>query len=103
MSFEDNIGNKGDLPLVTHMDFETTATADNYLNPEPRNMFVTSYTLIFAFHPKLNLKRVVEQRSFGHPLSKLATIDCLTSDQKCTNKILVQQLKDCAISVSHKK
>ena len=53
MSFEDNIGNKGDLPLIPYIDFETTA--ENFLTPEQNKMFVVSYTLIFAFHPKLNL------------------------------------------------
>ena len=28
VSFEDNIGNKGDLPLVAYMDFETTAPVE---------------------------------------------------------------------------
>ena len=81
VSFEDNIGNKGAFPLVGYMDFETTAPADSCLNPEQKNRLVASYTLIFGFQPKLNLKRVVVQRSFGHPLSKLGTIDFLTSDQ----------------------
>ena len=67
-------------------------------------MFVVSYTLIFAFYPKLNLNRVVVQRRFGHPLLKLATIDYLTRDQlEFVNKDLVQQLKDCVISVSERK
>ena len=34
VSFEDNIGNKGDLPLVVYLDFEATAPADNFLAPE---------------------------------------------------------------------
>ena len=53
MSFEDNIGNKGDLPLIPYIDFETNA--ENFLTPEQNKMFVVSFTLIFAFHPKLNL------------------------------------------------
>ena len=53
MSFEDNTGNKGDLPLVAYIDFETTA--ENFLTPEQNKMSVVSYTLIFAFHPKPNL------------------------------------------------
>ena len=41
VSFEDKIGNKGNLPLV-------------FLTQEQKKIFVVSYTLIFAFHPKLN-------------------------------------------------
>ena len=104
VSFEDNIGNKGDLPLVAYMDFETTAPAENFLNPKQNTMFVVSYSLIFAFHPKLNLNSVVVQRSFGHSLLKLSAIDYLTGDQlEFVDKDLVQQLKQCAISVFGKK
>ena len=95
VSFEDNISNKGDLPLVAYyMDFKTTAPADNCLNPEQKNMFVVLCTLIFAFHPKLNLKRIVVQRSFGYPLSKLATIDYLTIE--CIDNIsaAIKKLRD---------
>ena len=72
------------------MDFETTAPAENFLTPEQNKMFVVSYTLIFAFHPKLNLNRVIVQRSFGHSLLKLATVDYLTKDQlKFVDKDLI--------------
>ena len=81
VSFEVNIGNKGDLPLVAYMDFETTPSVKHFLTPQQNKMFVVSYTFIFAFHPKLNLNRVIVQRSFGHSLLKLATVDYLTEDQ----------------------
>ena len=67
-------------------------------------MFVVSYTLIFDFHPKLNLNRVIVQRSFDNSLSKLATVDYLTEDQlKFIDKDLTNQLKDCAINVSERR
>ena len=95
MTSEENIGNKGDLPLVAYMDFETNAPAENFLRPEQNTKFVVSYTLIFAFHPKLDLNRILVQRSFGYPLLKLATVDYLTEDQN--------QLKACAINVSERR
>ena len=104
VSFEDNIDNKGDLPLVTYMDFETTACAQNFLTPEQNKMFAVSYTLMFAFHPKLNLNRVILQRSLGHSLSKLATVDYLNDDKlKFVDKDSINQLKDCAINVSERR
>ena len=104
VSFEDNIGNKGDLTLVAYIGFETTAPAENFLNREQKTMFVVSYTLIFAFHLKFNSNHVVVQRSSGHLLLKLVTIDYLTKDQlEFVDKDLVQQLKDCVISVSETK
>ena len=100
----DNIGNEGDLALVAYKGFETTALAENLLNPEQNTILVVSYILIFSFLPKLNLNRVVVQRNLGHPLLKLATIDYLTKDQlKFVDKDLLQQLKDCAISVLERK
>ena len=103
MTFEDNIGSKGDLPLVSYMNFGTTTTAENFLTTEQNTMFVVSYTLIFAFYPKLDLNRVVLQRRFGHSLLKLARVDYLTEDQlKFVDKDLINRLKDCAIRVSER-
>ena len=100
MSFEDNIGNKGDLLLVAYMDFETTAPAENFLTPERNKMVVVSFMVISAFHPKLNLNRVIIQRRFAHSLLNLATVGYLTEDQlKFVDKDLINQLKDCAINV----
>ena len=103
MSFEDSIRYKGDLPLVANMDFETTAPTENCLNPEQK-MFIVSYVVIFAFHPKLNLEHVVVQRSFGRTYKKLTIIDYLTNNQTVSINIeLVKQLKDCAINVRQRK
>ena len=104
MTSGENIGNKGDLPLVAYMDFETNAPAENFLRPEQNTKFVVSYTLIFAFHPKLDLNRILVQISFGYPLLKLATVDYLTKDQlKFVDKDLINQLKACAINVSERR
>ena len=104
VSFEDNIGSKGDLPLVAYMNFETIAPVDNFLTPEQNKMFVVSYTLIFAFHPTLNLNRVIVQRSFGYSLLKLRTEDYPTEHQlEFFDKDLINQLKDCAINLSERR
>ena len=98
VSFQESIGNKGDLPLVAYMNSETIASAQNFLTSEQNK------TLIFAFHPKLNLNRVILQRSFGHSLLKLATVDYLTEDQiKFVGKGLINRLKDCVINVSERR
>ena len=36
---------------------------------------------MFAFHPDINFERVIIERSFGHSLDKLTTLDCLTRYQ----------------------
>ena len=104
VSFEGNIGNKGDLPLIAYMDFERTTPAENFLTPEQNQMFVLSYTLIFAFHPKLNLNRVIVQRCFDRSLLKLTMVDYLTEDQlKFVDKNFRNQLKDCATNVPKRR
>ena len=66
-------------------------------------MFVVSYVVILALHPKLKMNRVIIQRSFGHSLEQLTTINYLTNDQMpFVNINLIKQLKDCTSEVSRK-
>ena len=62
VSFEDNLKYKGDIPLRAYADFEITAPTADYKNPENKSMFAVSYCIVFAWHPKLNLKRQVVVR-----------------------------------------
>ena len=67
-------------------------------------MNAVSYVIIFAFHPDLDMKRIIIERSFGHSIQKLTMIDCLTSEQlKYSDTITLKQLRDCTISVASKK
>ena len=75
LNFDNHIGNKGDLQLIAYKDIETTAPAKNFLIPEQNEKFIVSNTLIFAFSPKLNINCIIVQKSFGHFLLKLATVD----------------------------
>ena len=75
VTFEDNLGYKGDLPVIAYIDLETTASTDSCFDPEQKKMFVVSYVIILAFHPKLKMDRVIIQCSFGHSLEQLTTID----------------------------
>ena len=101
ISFQDNFNSKGDLPFVLYYDFETTAPTDNIFDPEPKKMFVVSYVLIVAFHPALNLDRIIIQRSYSHYLEELTTIKYLNDDQM--KFIDLNQLKDIANGVSKRK
>ena len=97
LTFEENIKFKRDVPLTTYIDFETTAPTDCCLDPESNKMNVISYVIILAFHPKLELPRIIIERSFGHSLEKLCQIDYLTSEQlNYKDLITVKQLRDCA-------
>ena len=103
LTFEENIKFKRDVPLTTYIDFETTAPTDCCLDPESNKMNVVSYVIILAFHPKLQLPRIVIERSFGHSLEKLCQIDYLTAEQlRYHDVITLKQLRDCALAVNEK-
>ena len=100
MSFKDSFGYKGDLPVVAYIDFETTAPTDACFDPEQKQMFVVSYVIILAFHPKSNIDRVIVQRSVSHSLEKLTSLNYLKNDQMAFVDInLIKQLRDVAIDV----
>ena len=104
VTFEDNLGYKGDFPAVAYIDFEITAPTDNCFDPEQKSMFVVSYIIIVAFHAKLKIDRVIIQHSFGHSLEKLTTIDYLANDQMAFVDVnLIKQLKGSALNVHSKK
>ena len=104
LTFKENLKFKRDIPLTAYIDFETTAPTNDCLDPETKKMNVASYVIIFAFHPDLDMKRIIIGRSFGHSTEKLTTIDYLTAEQlKYKDTTTLKQLRDCAISVANKK
>ena len=81
LTFEENLKFKRDIPLTVCIDFETTAPTDDCLDPETRKMNAVSYVIVFAFYSELEMKRIIIERSFGHSIQKLTTIDYLTAEQ----------------------
>ena len=69
------------MAIYFDFDFETTAPTGNYFDPEQNKMFVMSFVLIVAFHSHENLRKIIVQRSYGHSLVQLTTIDYLTNYQ----------------------
>ena len=97
ITFEDNLKNKGDLPMTFYFDLETTAPTDNCYNPEQKEMFVVSYVIIVTFHLELKMKKIICKRSYGHCLKKLNTMDHLSEDQiKFCQLTTLKQLRDTA-------
>ena len=74
ITFADNFKSKGDVSMTMYFDFETKAPTDNYFDVEQK-MFVMSYVLIVAFHPHLNLRKIIVQRRYGHSLEQLTRTD----------------------------
>ena len=89
--------------MTVYINFETRAPTNDCLDPENRKMFVVSYVIIFAFHPDLQLDRVIIKRIFGHSQAKLCSPNYLINEQlKFKNITMLKQLRDYALSVSSK-
>ena len=100
MTFEENFKYKGDVPFSVYADFETAAPTDDYLNPENKQIFAVSYSLIFAWHPKLSLPRQTVVRGYNHSLDELSDVTYLTSEQLAMrNQTTLRQLKDAILDV----
>ena len=77
--------------MALYFDFEATAPTVSIQNK--KFFFVISYILIVAFHPHLNLRKIIVQRSCGHSLEQLTMIDYLANDQvSFIDVMLVKQL-----------
>ena len=64
-------------------------------------MFVFSYVIIVAFNPKLDLDRIIIQRSFVHSIEQLTTLVFFTREQiSYVETDLMRMLKDMAFEVS---
>ena len=81
ISYQDNFHAKGDIPFVIYFDFEIIAPTDNCFDPEQKKMFVVSYVMIVAFHPKLKLNRIVIQRSYARSLEQLTSLNYFSQEQ----------------------
>ena len=67
-------------------------------------MCVVSYVMIVAFHPVLDLDRLIIYRHFAHTLEKLSNINCLTREQIAyIDNYVIHMLKDYAREVSKRQ
>ena len=104
VTFEENLKYYGDLPFSVYADFETTAPTQDHLTPENKKMFAVSYSLIFAWHPKLNLPRQMVVRGYNHTLDELSNLEYLTAEKLALrNQTTTHQLKDCVVNVLSKR
>ena len=87
-----------------YFDFGTTAPTFNFADPEQKKMFVVSYVMIVAFHPKLDLDRIIIQRSFAHSIEQFTALDYFTREQLFfVDSSLIKMLKDIAFEVVKRK
>ena len=75
-----------------------STTSRNHLEDE--EMYPISYSLIFAFHTKFQLDKIVIVRSFNHFLEQLNDVSYVTDKMlRDFDPKTARQLKDCAESV----
>ena len=104
MTFEDNLKYRDDVPFVAYCNSETTTTSGAALDWKNTEMFAISYVIIFAFHPDVNLDRIIIERSFAHSLKKLIDVIYLKQDMiTYADTTSMQQLKDCAKKNTNKQ
>ena len=104
VSFDNNFKYLGDLPFVVSFDFDTTTGSGlrNYLDVE--EMYPSLSFLIFAFHPKLDIKWILVVRGFQHTLDELIDISYLKTEMiDEADPIMANQLRDCTMKVCKKK
>ena len=60
--------------------------------------------MIVAFHPKLNLDRIIIQRSYAHSVEQLTTLNYFTREQlSFVYSSIIKMLKDMAFEVAKRK
>ena len=92
------------MPFAVYADFETSAPNCDFTCPENNTMFSVSYSLLFAWHPKLKLPRQVVVRGLNHSVENLTDVSYLTEEQLALRKqSTTEQLRDAAIEVSKRK
>ena len=68
INYRDNFSKIRDLPFAVYYDLETTTGAAIEFDAK---MYVISYSIVVAFHPSLNIPRLVIYRSFDQTIEEL--------------------------------
>ena len=87
----------GYLPFIFYFDFETT-TGDSVT--DDKKMYVISYCQIYAFHPTLNLEKIVIFRSFQQNFEEITCLDHFSQEHiSFFDQVTMKKMKDAALSV----
>ena len=103
VDYQENYKKIGDHPFSMFFDFETKTRSVVFFDAK---MYVVSYCIVVAFHPELNLPRLVIYRSYDQTINQLNSLvhldiakqDFFENEQIFNSKTLLQ-LKDAALSV----
>ena len=103
IDYQDHYKNLGDVPFSIYYDFETTTGSVVFFYAE---MYVVSYCMVIAFHPDLNIPRIVIFRSYNQSPEKLTSLTHFQAleynvfaNKGNYNKVTLKQLENAAFSV----
>ena len=97
---QDNFSYLSGLPFAVYFDYETKA-GDNVFND--KKIFVISCCRIYAFHPDLNVDKIVIFRSFQQTEDETYCLNHLSEEHvKYFDKVTFKQLEDSATNVLSK-
>ena len=71
LDYQDHYKNLGDLPFNIYFDFETTTGSVVFFVAKMNGV---SYCIIAAFHPELNIPRLVIYKSYGQNPNELFSL-----------------------------
>ena len=98
--FQDNFSYLGDYPFVVYFNYETW-TGDSVFND--KKMFLRSYCQIDAFHPDLNIDKIIIFRSFQQTEDEIYCLNQFSKEHvKYFDKVNFKQFKDSAANVLNK-
>ena len=85
------------MPFSVYFDFETTTGDSVFFDSK---MYVVSYCQIYAFHPALNLDKIVIYKSFQQTPEEIHDLSHFKSEHApFFDNITLKQLKDAASAV----
>ena len=97
IDYQDNFKYQGDVPFSVYFDFETT-TSDSVFHDS--KMYFVSNCQIYAFHPALNLDKLVIYRSFQQILKEIYDLGHFKSEHApFFDNVTLKLLKDVASAV----
>ena len=97
-TFFDNMKFLGGLPFSIYFDLETTAGKKVCNFDEDATLHPVSYAVVIAFHPSLNIEKILVVRSFNHIFQQLNDVSYLKDEMlPFIDRITTRQLRGCVL------
>ena len=107
IDYQDHYSNLGDIPFSIYYDFETATGSAVFFCAK---MYVISYCMIVAFHPELNIPRIVIFRGYNQTQVELQSLTHFQildynffNDKDNFNNVKLKQLQDASFCVYNRE